>query len=306
MTSTSSKPRLIGAEELRAALDMAGAVGALHGALAGGLDPEADPPRAVAAVPAGQLLQMPAAAGRYAGVKIAGVAPGNPARGLPRITGAYLLLDGATLHVLAVLDGPVLTALRTPAVSAVAVAALTADRPLEVLVYGTGPQAYGHVEAVRAVREIAGVRIAGRRGEAVAALAGWCRERGIRAEPAGRDAVAEADLIVCCTSARQPLFDGAAVAGHATVVAMGSHQPEYAEVDQELVRRATICVESRAAALREAGDLLRAGVDGSTPMLNLAELVRTGPGAGGPSLFKSVGMAWEDLVVASAVYDRLR
>ncbi|MYT18854.1 ornithine cyclodeaminase family protein, partial [Streptomyces sp. SID7760] len=131
------------AERTAALLTPAAAADALAGVLRAGLDPESCPQRSSVAVPGGgELLLMPAAAGAYAGVKIAGVAPGNPALGLPRITGSYLLLDGPTLRPLALFDGAALTALRTPAVSALALRYLApAGRPLRLVLFGTGPQA---------------------------------------------------------------------------------------------------------------------------------------------------------------------
>ncbi|GII65895.1 ornithine cyclodeaminase [Sphaerisporangium krabiense] len=311
-------PAVIGAEHVRALVPMEAAVTALADALRGGLDPGADPPRPVVEVPAGQLLLMPAAHGRHAGVKIAGVAPANPARGLPRIQGAYLLLDGATLATLAVIDGPALTALRTPAVSALAVRRLARPDARTLTVFGAGPQAWGHVEALRAVRPVERVTVVGRDRGRAEALAARCAAAGLHAAavPAARRAeveraVASADLIACCTSAREPLFPGALVAGGATVVAVGSHEPEAREVDGALVARATVVVETRAVALAEAGDVilpLREGVIGADHLVaDLRELERgtLTPGPG-PRLFKSVGMAWEDLVVAAAVHDAWR
>ena len=123
-----------------------------------------------------------------------------------------------------------------------------------------------------------------------------------RAGPAP-DAVARADIVCCCTTARVPLFDSALLPDHATVVAMGTHEPDAREVDAALVRRATTVVEARSAALREAGDVIQAG---TVPLATLDELVRgevtVVPDR--PRLFKSTGMAWEDLVVAAAAYDR--
>ncbi|HEY2637697.1 MAG TPA: hypothetical protein VGI54_09935, partial [Solirubrobacteraceae bacterium] len=118
--------------------------------------------------------------------------------------------------------------------------------------------------------------------------------------------VADADVVCCCTTAREPLFDGALVADHTAVVAIGSHEPEARETDDALVGRATVVVESRATALREAGDVVaavRAGALDPEDLLTLAELV-TGaapPAPGRPRLFKSTGMAWEDAVVATAL-----
>ncbi|MGW4642016.1 ornithine cyclodeaminase family protein [Sphaerisporangium sp. NPDC004334] len=337
----------IDGDTLRALLPMGRAVRVLGDALSAGLDPGAGPPRPVVEVPAGQFLLMPAAHGRHAGIKVATVVPGNPARGLPRIQGTYLLLDGDTLTPLAVMDGAALTALRTPAVSALAAAHLARPDARSLVVFGTGPQAWGHVEALCAVRPVERVTVVGRDAARARALAERCDGLGLRAtalttagpagpaRPAGAvapverpaasaeaaggtvgvtvsgevaAAVASADLIACCTSAREPLFPGALVADGATVVAVGSHEPDAREIDGELVARATVVVESRAAALAEAGDLVipvRTGLIGAGHIAgDLAELVRGGVEPGpGPRVFKSVGMAWEDLVVAAAVHE---
>ncbi|MFE5535547.1 ornithine cyclodeaminase family protein [Streptomyces sp. NPDC056492] len=300
------------AAETAALLTPAAAADALAGALRAGLDPESCPRRSAVAVPGGgELLLMPAAEGAYAGVKIAGVAPGNPALGLPRITGSYLLLDGPTLCPLALFDGAALTALRTPAVSALALRYLApAGRALRLVLFGAGPQAYGHLEAVRHVRELAGVVVVGRDPVAARKLAEHARALGVPARTGAPADVADADLVLCCTTAREPLFDGRLVAPGATVVAVGSHEPDARETDTALVRRAAVYVESRAAALREAGDLLVPEAEGAIGPghINgtLADLVAGRMPVAGepgcPQLFKSVGMAWEDLAVAVAMY----
>lgn len=120
-----------------------------------------------------------------------------------------------------------------------------------------------------------------------------------------------ADVVVCATTARSPLFDSAWLSPEAVVVAVGSHEPDAREVDTALVRRATVVVETRESALREAGDLMipirDLEVDPAVIGGDLAELVneQVDVPAGRPRLFKSVGEAWEDLVVASAAYDQL-
>ncbi|MFB7174000.1 ornithine cyclodeaminase family protein [Streptomyces sp. NPDC056254] len=301
---------------MAALLRPAEAADALAAALRGGLDPEDCPPRSAIAVPGGgELLLMPAASGAYAGVKIAGVAPGNPARGLPRITGSYLLLDGPTLRPVARMDGAALTTLRTPAVSALALRHLApAGRPLGLVLFGSGPQAYGHLDAVLAERELADVVVVARDGERAERLAAYARTLGPAARTGAPHDVADADLVVCCTTAREPLFDGRLVRPGAVVVAVGSHEPTARETDTALVRRAAVYVESRAAALREAGDLLVPEAEGAIGPGHitgtLADLVAGRlPGAGErgcPQLFKSVGMAWEDLAVAVALYEAAR
>ncbi|MGW0389903.1 ornithine cyclodeaminase family protein [Streptomyces sp. NPDC003042] len=309
----------LGAQEMAALLTPARTADALAEALRAGLDPETCPQRTALAVPGGELLLMPAASGTYAGVKIAGVAPGNPARGLPRITGSYLLLDGPTLRPLVLLDGAALTALRTPAVSALALRYLApAGRPLRLVLFGSGPQAYGHLEAVLAVRELAEAVIVARDPAGAEKLVAHARGLGLSTVTGAPEDVADADLVICCTTAREPLFDGRLVGQAATVVAVGSHEPDARELDTALVRRAAVYVESRAAALREAGDLLLPETEAGTPSGSSAVI---GPGhitgtlsdlvagrmpmRGAPScpqVFKSVGMAWEDLAVAVALF----
>ncbi|MEV0531137.1 ornithine cyclodeaminase family protein [Kitasatospora sp. NPDC050463] len=286
----------------------AGAADAIERALLAGLDPEAGPARSAVPVPAGELLLMPAATAEYAGVKIAGVAPGNAALGLPRITGSYLLLDGPTLQPVALLDGAALTTLRTPAVTAVAMRRLAAPDAAHLVLFGAGPQAYGHLDALLAVRPLTRVTVVARREAPAEALAGHARRLGLSASVGTASAVAEADLVVCCTTARTPLFDGALVPDHAAVAAVGSHEPQAREVDAVLVGRAALYVEARAAALREAGDLLMAGVTGADALWNLAELVRgeVPVPSDRPRFFKSVGMAWQDLAVAAEIHRRGR
>ncbi|MFC9293475.1 ornithine cyclodeaminase family protein [Streptomyces sp. NPDC057011] len=293
-------------------LTPAAATDALAAALRDGPDPESGPQRTALAVPGGELLLMPAASGAYAGVKVAGVAPGNPARGLPRITGSYLLLDGPTLRPLALLDGAALTALRTPAVSALALRHLApAGRPLRLVLFGSGPQAYGHLEAVLSVRELSEAVVVARQPAGARKLAAYAETLGVPARTGTAGDVAGADLVVCCTTAREPLFDGRLVGPGAVVVAVGSHEPDARETDTALIRRSAVYVESRAAALREAGDLLVPEAEGAIGPGHitgtLADLVAGRMPAGGPpgcpQVFKSVGMAWEDLAVAVALYE---
>ncbi|MFD8698305.1 ornithine cyclodeaminase family protein [Kitasatospora purpeofusca] len=292
----------------------AGAVGltpeeaarAIEGVLLDGLDPETVPARSAIPVPAGELLMMPAASTAYVGVKIAGVAPANPTVGLPRITGSYLLLDGPTLQPVALLDGIALTSLRTPAVTAVALDRLAVPEAEHLVLFGSGPQAYGHLDALLAVRRLTRVTVVARSAEPAEALVRYARGLGLAAAVGTPAAVAGADLVVCCTTARTPLFDGALVPDHAAVAAVGSHEVDAREVDEVLVGRSALYVEARAAALREAGDLLMAGVTGADPLWNLAELVRgeAPVPADRPRFFKSVGMAWQDLAVAAEVHRR--
>ena len=294
-----SAPAFHDAGAIARALAPGAAVDALEAALRDGLDPAADPPRSSASAAGGELLVMPSSAAGL-GVKLVTVAE----RGLPRIKGVYVLFDPDTLAPTAILDGIGLTDVRTSAVSALAVRHLAARAPRRLVVFGTGPQARAHVRALRATAPLEHVALVGRDRARTEAAA---RELG--AEPATAGAVADADVICCCTTAREPLFDGIAVRDDATVVAIGSHEPGAREVDERLVARATVVVESRASALREAGDVIaavEAGAIAPDSLHELAAVVRgeVAPAAGRPRLFKSTGMAWEDLVLAREVHRR--
>ena len=286
-----------------AALGYAAAVEAVSSALRGGLDPAADPSRVPVPLTHGQFLLMPSespGSPGSAGVKVATVAPGNAELGLPRVQAVYLLFDRTTLALRAVLDGTALTTLRTPAVSVAAVLPRLPDRPLHVAVVGAGPQATGHVAALSAVREAASVTYLVRDParapfDAVALATG----------PAD-DALRAADVIVCATSARSPVLDSELVRDDAVVVAVGSHEPDARELDAALLGRSTVVVEDVGTALREAGDVVLALAEGALAEADLVTMVdvvtgRTEVPQDRPLVFKSVGMAWEDLVVAEAV-----
>jgi ornithine cyclodeaminase len=302
--------RYLDDDAVTSALSWSDAVDALERALLGGLDPAGGIPRQVVDVARGHLLLMPAEAGTgVSGVKVVTVAPDNPAAGHPRIQGVYVLFDD-TLAPVAVLDGSALTTVRTPAVSALAVRHLAAPNAAHLVVFGAGPQALGHVEALRAVRPVTSVTVVGRTADRVSALVERARALGLAADAGTPDAVADADLVVCATTARAPLFDAAAVPDGACVVAVGSHEPEARELDGALFARAErVVVEETGVAMREAGDVVLAVREGHLDpgrLVGLADAVKAEPpdGGGGPTIFKSVGMGWQDLVVADAVWRR--
>lgn len=300
---------LVGPDEVLAHLTMEQAISALEDALKSGLDPRTSLARRSVPLERGSFLLMPGEYGGYTGVKIVTVAPGNPKRGLPKIQGNYLLFDSETLAPLALIDGVALTAIRTPAISALAVRHLAADDADSLLVYGTGPQALYHVRAVAAVRKLESVAVIGRSEDKEQELVTALRAEGLDARRGTTTDVAEARIIACCTSSSEPLFDGSRVRDDAVVVAVGSHDPDAREVDDALVSRSTVYVEDVETALREAGDVvigIRNGAISRNELHELSSLVAEGrPPGKGPAFFKSVGMGWEDLITACVVYRNL-
>ncbi len=276
------------------ALGAPAAARAIRGLLAEGLDPDTVTPRTVVDTTHGQSLLMPAEWGAWYGVKLVTIAPENPRAGLPRINGLYVLHDATTLVPRALLDGVALTNLRTAAVSMAVVEerlrTLAAERAagLRVVVFGRGPQGSAHVAALRAAVPVADVVVLGRDDD--------------------RAPVADADVVVCATTARQPLFDGDLVRAGAVVIAVGSHEPDARELDGRLLARSTVVVESRDVATREAGDVLMAVQEGLLDPLDLVTIRalvngEVSPQSRRPLVLKSCGMAWQDLAVAAAAYE---
>lgn len=308
-------PLVLDADAVRAACSPAAAGEAIAAALHAGVDPAADLPRQAVSLRSGQFLLMPsegARGGAHVGIKVATVAPGNPARGLPRIQASYLLFDAEYLTLVAVLDGTALTMLRTPAVSVAAVGPRlkAGSGSVALAVLGAGPQAHGHVATLAAV--LAPHRPLSSITHLVREPARVTPAEGAEVVPLGgsraRDVLRAADVVVCATSARSPLFEAELIADSAVVIAVGSHEPDARELPGALCARATVVVEDVTTALREAGDVCLALAEGA---LQAAELVsmrdivtgRALPDPERPLVFKSVGMSWQDLVVAEAVLD---
>lgn len=322
--SAATSVELLDAAAVTTLLRPRDAVRAIEDALRAGLDPSATTPRSAVPTARGELLLMPAVTADAVGVKVVSVAPGNAARGVPRVQGVYVLFDEATLTPLAVVDGAALTTLRTPAVSVAAVhrALEPVRRPMQVVVFGAGPQGLGHLhtladsvpgagasgtgaalEASVVVRDVAKAR--------VPAMDGVSTQLVDAADAAVGGLLAAADVVVCATTATSPLFPADTVGDRTVVIAVGAHALEAREVEPALAARSLVVVEDRATALREAG-VVKAAVDagglGEGDVVPMRDVV-TGAvplAHDGPVLFVSVGMAWEDLVVARRLYEAHR
>lgn len=302
--------RFVGGEELRATLSLEVAVDALEAAFAAGL-PNA-PLRTQLPAGSGELLVMPASGPLGTGVKLVTVNPANRARALPLIHGVYVLFDHETLQPVALIDGAALTTLRTAAVSALATRWLARRDAAHLVLFGAGEQARAHLEAMMAVRPVRRVTIVSRSHVPAEALAAQARAAGAAATVGEPDAVAKADIVCTCTTSDRPVFDGGSLARGCHVNGIGSHRPDARELDELVMERAAlVVVETREAALAEAGDLvmpLRSGRLTASGLHELSEVVTGRAGRRSEddlTVFKSVGIAPEDLVVARAAYDRL-
>jgi ornithine cyclodeaminase len=302
----------IGSTDLRRGFGMAGAIAALEDFLVAGATASA-PQRHVVPFGQGQMITMPAIGAGGAGVKLVTIQPANPVRSLPLIHSVYVLIDPDTLAPQALVDGTELTRLRTAAVSAVATRVLAREEASRLVVFGAGVQAEAHVAAIREVRPIAEVRIVGRSDSADHLVARLSAGGGLAVSRAAASAVGDADVICTCTSATEPLFAAADLPAGVHINAIGAFEPDAREVDTQTVATAAVFVDDREAALAEAGDLripIEAGeFDPDRIAGDLRAIVNRGAGrrsAREITLFKSVGVAWEDLAVAGAAWAALR
>ncbi|HVM12492.1 MAG TPA: ornithine cyclodeaminase family protein, partial [Actinomycetota bacterium] len=267
----------IDGEELSRSLPISDAVEALAAAFASEERPEA-PLRGHVELDGGDLLLMPAHGAPGLGVKLVTLNPGNPGRGLPLIHAVYVLFSPATLAPVAAIDGAALTALRTSAVSALATRHLARADASRLVLFGAGVQARAHLVAMRAVRPIRWVRVISRSPDRARRLADEAAAAGLDAAVAGTDAVAEADIVCTCTTSTTPVLTGRNLRAGAHVNAVGAYRPDAREVDGETVLRAAlVAVETREAALAEAGDLVipieRGDLDPAT-LVELGAVVR--------------------------------
>lgn len=305
-------------EEVASLATQADAVDFLDDALrAGAVDPESDSARLFSPAPGGEFLFMPTGGTEWSGVKLITIAPGNPAQGKPKIQGIYTLIDSADLTPTVLMDAVELTLLRTPAVSVLAIRQLLAagpgraSGPLPVVVFGTGPQAERHLRCLAEVVGPVDAAIVGRRPESAQAFVERFAADGVRVRAGRPDDVRDAAVVVCVTSSATPVLDDRLVADDAVVVAVGSHGQDKAELPAELIRRADVAVEGRASAMREGGNLLQARTQQEWAALPVAGLQDLATGRferrpGHPAVFSGVGMAWEDLVIATAIHHRWR
>jgi ornithine cyclodeaminase/alanine dehydrogenase-like protein (mu-crystallin family) len=253
------------------------------------------PVRTIVAAPTGLFGVMPALYDGILGAKLVTVFPGNAARGIPGHQAVIQLFDAATGTPIGTLDGRIITEMRTAAVSAVAIDRLAPPAARSLAIRGSGVQARAHVRAIRQVRPIDEIRIWSRTTEHAECLA--AEVGGTATSP--QAAVQGADIVVTCTHAPEPILHGAWLADDTVVAAVGAIGPTNRELDTAAMRGPVI-VDSRAAAATEAGDLLLA----NAPIYAELGEILAGPipaPTTGPIIFKSLGLAVEDLAAAHLV-----
>lgn len=243
----------------------------------------------------GFFATMPAYAAGVLGAKLVTFYPGN--RGVPTHHALILLFRPDTGEPLVTMDGRLITEMRTAAVSAVATQRLARPDASVLAILGSGVQAGSHLQALRLVREFRDVRVWSPRNAGT-----FAGRFGVRAVGTPEEAVRGADVVVVATSSRAPVLRGEWLSPGTHVNAVGACRPDWRELDDETLHRARLYVESREAATRESGDVMAAG----EVVAEIGEVVsgtrRGRQGAEEVTLFKSVGVAVEDVVAADLVY----
>ncbi|MCG9126161.1 ornithine cyclodeaminase family protein [Candidatus Poribacteria bacterium] len=302
--------RILTAEDVRAALPMSKAIDAMrhaYGQLSAGT--AIAPPRQHITSDKGITLIMPAYLPKRSefGIKVVSVYDENPDINLPRITATVLVLDPNTGTPLAFMDGTSLTAIRTGAGGGLAADLLARKDAKTVGLFGAGVQARAQLQAVMAVRKIECVNLISRTqtsAENIATeISNWKDAPKVNLATSPQEVVEKADIVICATTSATPLFDGNHLKQGTHITAVGTFVPEKREVDTATVTRADrIVVDSREACLEEAGDLIIPNVQIDAEIGEIVNGEKQGRQTEDEiTFFKSVGVAVQDAVAASAV-----
>lgn len=249
----------------------------------------------------GLFAPMPVILDDVIGIKALTYYPGNAARGIPTHHAQILLFRADTGEPLATIDGRLITEMRTAAVSAAATKAMAAPDARVLAVLGSGVQARSHIEALRLVRDFAEVRVW---SPTAAHARRFADATGARMAAGPADAVAGADVIVTATAATTPILEGAWLKVGAHVNAVGAPRPAWRELDDAAMANFLV-VDSREAALKESGDVIlsQAAIAAELGEVladhEIVNWART-------TVFKSVGLAVEDVAAARLVFERTR
>jgi alanine dehydrogenase len=243
----------------------------------------------------GFLGLMPAYTGSALGTKLVAFYPRNT--DVPTHHATILLFEPESGEPLVTMDGRLITEVRTAAVSAVATEHLARTDASVLAIIGSGVQASSHLEALRLVREFREVRVwSPRRAKAFA------QEHGVDAAASAQEAVRGADVVVVATTSQTPVLFGQWLSPGAHINALGAPRPDWRELDDEALRRSRVYVDSREAAQKESGDVIAAG-EVFAEIGEVAAGTKSGRrSAEEVTLFKSLGLAVEDVATAELVY----
>ncbi len=261
----------------------------------------------------GILLLMPAwSTNGFSGVKIVSVYPSNSTLSLPSIFGSYILMEQTTGRPLAYIDGRMLTLLRTAAASVLAATYLARKDSKTLLMVGTGNLAPYVVRTYAALFDLDSIQIWGRTHEKAVTLARHLAEEGLPASATAQlpAAVSSSDIISCATLSHSPVVLGQWLVPGSHLDLIGGFTPAMRETDDDAVTRASLFVDTREGALHESGDLVQPINDGliseddiRADLFDLTRGLHTGRQSDNEiTLFKSVGLALEDLAAAGLVY----
>jgi ornithine cyclodeaminase/alanine dehydrogenase-like protein (mu-crystallin family) len=301
--------------DVRAVLSMADLIDVMESAVtAFSAGRVKQPVRTVIETPGGFYGTMPAYMESPAamGAKLVTVYHDNAQKGLPSHLATIILLDPATGALLATMDGRFITEARTAAVSAVAARYLALPDAHKLAIIGSGIQARSHLEALSLVRKLSDIRCWSPTVSHAPKFVGDSRGVPLRAVESAQAAVEGADIIVLVTASPTPVISDAWVKPGACVISVGACRPNQREMDPALVARGRVIVDSRAAALQESGDIVMGIQEGRFGEDHIA--AELGHVAANPSLgrtaddqimiFKSLGMAVEDVAAADLAYRR--
>ena len=260
--------------------------------------------------PGEDFLLMPAVSSTGIGIKLVTVMSKNPNIDLPLVHGFYLYCDKKTGVPKATFDGSALTTIRTPAASAVATEILAKEKVKNLGIFGTGVQARGHIEAMLAVRpEIEQIYISGRTRKSAEKFLDSLDLKDQKINISAPEETAACDLICSCTSSTTPVIPTGSVKSGAHLNLIGSFSDEQKEADSKLIQNAEIFVDHRTAAKKEAGELISAEIEGiwsfDQIIGDFSQLVQKKASRSSSeaiTLFKSVGIASWDLIVAATIY----
>jgi len=246
--------------------------------------------------PGGFLGLMPASTPDGLGLKAVTFYPSNAERGIPTHMATIFLVDPETGTPLAIMDGRLITEMRTAAVSAAATKLLAPPDAKILAVLGTGVQARSHVEALRLVRQFEEVRVWSPTREHAAHFAKEIGARSMSAE----EAVRGADVVVTATNSKTPVLKGSWLKPGCHVNAVGACRPDWREMDDDAMAN-VVFVDSREGAMKESGDII---LSGAKIYAELGEALagKTPSRASETTIFKSLGMAVEDIAAALLVY----